>query len=186
MYPKETFLCSFDIRNSFSNVPLAETIEICVDAMYGRWHIPLGYPKEIFVELKDTATKSVKFSVNNNMYKQIDGVATGNPLNAALVNIFVGYHESKLFESTKKPFLYHRYVFDTFCHFWVRGWMQFFSWSPKFNAFGIKVHIWKRREWSAPAFRCFVKKSNEGFLTSVFSNPLLLDSSLGFVLAYKT
>ena len=32
MHPKETFLCSFDIRSLFTNVPLAETIQICADA----------------------------------------------------------------------------------------------------------------------------------------------------------
>ena len=35
MHPKETFLCSFDIRSLFTNVPLAETIQICADALYG-------------------------------------------------------------------------------------------------------------------------------------------------------
>ena len=65
----------------------------------------------------NTATKLVEFSFNNNMYKQIDGVAMGSPLSVALANIFVGYHESKLFESTTKPFLYHRHVDDTFAIF---------------------------------------------------------------------
>ena len=65
----------------------------------------------------NTATKSVEFSFYNNMYKQIDGVAMGSPLSVALANIFVGYHENKLFESTTKPFLYHRYVDDTFAIF---------------------------------------------------------------------
>ena len=74
MHPKETFLCSFDIRSLFTNVPLAETIQICADALYGGELIPPDYPKETFVKLMNTATKSVEFSFNNNMYKQIDGV----------------------------------------------------------------------------------------------------------------
>ena len=117
MHPQETFLCSFDIRgSSFTNVPLAETIQIWADSLYGGELIPPEYPKEIFVELMNTATKSVEF-IYNNMYKQIDVVAMGSPLSVALANIFVGYHESKLFESTIKPFLYHRYVDDTFAIF---------------------------------------------------------------------
>ena len=80
----------------FTNVPLAETIQICVDSLYGGELIPPDYPKEIFVELMNTATKSVEFSFNNNMYKQTDGVAMGCPLSVALANIFVGYHGSKL------------------------------------------------------------------------------------------
>ena len=117
MYPKETFLCSFDIRSLFTNVPSAETIRIFANALYGGELIPPEYPKEIFGELMNTATKSVKFSFDNIMYKQIDGLAMGSPLSVALANIFVGYHENKLFESTTKPFLYHRYVDDNFAIF---------------------------------------------------------------------
>ena len=62
----------------------------------------------------NTATKAVEFSFSNNMYKQIDDVVMGSPLSVALTNIFVGYHESKLFESTIKPFFY-RLLLPSFC-----------------------------------------------------------------------
>ena len=29
-----TFLCSFDIASLFTNIPLIETVEICLDALY--------------------------------------------------------------------------------------------------------------------------------------------------------
>ena len=109
MHPKETFLSSFDIRSLFTNVSLAETIQIWAGSLYGGELIPPDYPKEIFVELMNTATKLVEFSFNNNMYKQIDGMAMGSPLSVALANIFVGYHESKLFESTT---LSHSFITD--------------------------------------------------------------------------
>jgi len=32
--PSSVFLCSFDICSLFTNVPLAETIQICADALY--------------------------------------------------------------------------------------------------------------------------------------------------------
>ena len=50
-----------------------------------------------------TATSSVEFSFNNAVYKQTDGVAMRSPLGPALANIFVGYHEEKLFSQTQKP-----------------------------------------------------------------------------------
>ena len=65
-------------------------------------------PKDVFVELMKSATSSVKFSFNNTMHKQTDGVAMGSPLGLALANIFVGYHEEKLFSQTQKPPAYFR------------------------------------------------------------------------------
>ena len=51
------------------------------------------------------------------MYKQTDRVAMQSPLGPALVNIFVGYYEEKLFSQTQKPPTYFRYVDDTFAIF---------------------------------------------------------------------
>ena len=33
-FPPSVFLCSYDVCSLFTNVPLAETIEICADALY--------------------------------------------------------------------------------------------------------------------------------------------------------
>ena len=50
------------------------------------------------------------------MFKQIDGVAMGLPLGPDLANIFVGYHESRLFQSTLHELLewHKRYLDDSF------------------------------------------------------------------------
>ena len=51
------------------------------------------------------------------MFRQIDGVAMDSTVGPTLANIFVGYHEYKLFASNSKAFLYQRYVDDIFSIF---------------------------------------------------------------------
>ena len=115
--PSKTFLCSFDIRSLFTNVPLDETIDICTNYLYGGKVPRPKLPRIEFVKLMKTATSKVEFSFNNSMYKQTDGVAMGSPLGPILANIFVGYNEKELFDKVSKPIMYYRYVDDIFACF---------------------------------------------------------------------
>ena len=116
-FPQSVFLCSYDVCSLFTNVPLAETIEICADALYNGELTPLPFPRAVFVELMQTANSSVELSFNNIMHRQIDGVAMDSPLGPSLANSFVGYYEALLFKRVNKPFMYYRYVDDTFTVF---------------------------------------------------------------------
>ena len=93
----KSFLCSFDISSLFTNVPSDETIEICADALY-RGHLDCRpFSEGKYKDLMLIATRGVEFSFNN-------------------PNIFVGFHESRLFDTTK-PGVYFRYVDDSFVIF---------------------------------------------------------------------
>ena len=48
------------------------------------------------------------------MYKQLHGVAMGSSLGSALANIFVGFHESRIFDNTVKQSVYFRFAEDAF------------------------------------------------------------------------
>lgn len=117
---KNTFMCSFDIASLFTNIPLAETIDICLDALYRNQQLsPPSVPEALLKKLLFKTTTEVEFSFNNILYKQVDGVAMGSPLGPVLANIFVGFCESKV-DPTAFPLLYRRYVDDTFSMFLTR------------------------------------------------------------------
>ena len=64
-----------------------------------------------------TAPLLVKFSCNNTIYRQTDGVSLGSRLGPTLANVIVGYQETKLFLNIKKSLVYYGYVIDTFAIF---------------------------------------------------------------------
>ena len=101
------FTCSFDVSSLFTNVSFDETIKICPKAHYDQSNFQPVIPKDVFVELVKSATSSVEFSFNNNMYKQTDGVVMGSLLGPALTNTFVGYFSMKKSYFLKRRSLQH-------------------------------------------------------------------------------
>ena len=87
-------MTSFDITSLFTNIPLDETINICVDKMYQNKRKIKGLLKHQCKKLLTLTTKSSFFMFNNKYYTQIDGVAMGSPLGPTLANIFLYHHET--------------------------------------------------------------------------------------------
>ena len=71
-------MCSFDIKSLFTNVPVDETINICLNELYNSDLIPPKIPKDVCLSLLNMAVKNVEFSFNSYIYRQIDGVAMGS------------------------------------------------------------------------------------------------------------
>ena len=82
-------MASLDVDSLFTNIPLDETIDNCVDNLYNDNENPPNIPKHDFCNLLNIATKKSFFMFNNKYYKQVDGVAMGSPLAPALANIFM-------------------------------------------------------------------------------------------------
>ena len=100
----------------FTNIPLDETINICVKNLYSNENDNInGLPKCEFHKLLELATKESFFIINGCYYKQIDGVAMGSPLGPTLANVFLCHHEKLWLKNCPnefKPVFYRRYVGD--------------------------------------------------------------------------
>ena len=113
-------MASLDVDSLFTNIPLDETIDICIDSLYKDDENTPKMPKVVFRNLLIVATKESFFMFNNKFYKQIDGVAMGFPLGPALDNIFMCNFENiwiKDCPHSLKAAFYRWYVDDIFVLF---------------------------------------------------------------------
>ena len=96
----KNFMGSLDIDSLFTNIPLEETIEICINNLFKNEDIVHGLKKSEFKDLLSLPTKESYFIFNNILYKQIDGVAMGSPLGPSLANVFLTHHEQDWLDSS--------------------------------------------------------------------------------------
>ena len=82
-------MASLDVDSLFTNIPLDETIDICIDSLHKDDENSPKIPKDVFGNLFTVATKESYFIFNNKFYKQVDGMAIGSPLGPAVANIFI-------------------------------------------------------------------------------------------------
>ena len=86
-------MASFDIESLFTNIPLQETVDLCVKKFFkDRTHVD-NLSKGSFRELRTRAISESLILFNQEFYKQHDGVAMGSPLGPTLANFFLCYHE---------------------------------------------------------------------------------------------
>ena len=113
-------MASFDVESLFTNIPLQETIDLCVDLLFNDKPNIDGFTKTDFHELLTVTLSESLILFNNEYYKQIDGVAMGSPLGPTFANIFLSYYEQIWLKNCPyefKPVIYKRYVDDTFLLF---------------------------------------------------------------------
>ena len=111
-------VCSFDVVSLFTNVPLAETIDLITDSVYSVYspNKP-NFSKDIFKKLLTKATGGM-FLHGEKLFRQIDGVAMGGPLGPTFANFFLGHIEKTLFANIDfGPKNYGRYMDDIFAVF---------------------------------------------------------------------
>ena len=69
------YMSSFDVSNLFTNVPLDETINICLDSLYTSSNDTIiGLPRNLFKQFLELSVKNSFFVFNSKLHKQLDGV----------------------------------------------------------------------------------------------------------------
>ena len=94
-----------------------------------------------------------------------------SPLGPALANIFVGYHDSKLFSWVQKPTIYFRYVDDTFAIFKQEGDVDDFLVTLNRLHPALKFTFEKEQDGKLPFLDILVERTELAFETSVYRKP---------------
>ena len=120
-FPSDHFMCSFDISNLFTNVPLNETIDIICHLLFKNpYDTFLNMSETVFRKFLELSVMNSVFIFDNELYRQVDGLGMGLPLSPTFADIFLCYHEKHWLDDCPndfKPVLYRRYVDDCFLLF---------------------------------------------------------------------
>ena len=79
---------SLDVVSLFSNIPLHEAVDICVNQPFKNADTVEGFTKWKLKQLLWLATKESYFIINGLPYKETDSVAIGLPLGPSLASTF--------------------------------------------------------------------------------------------------
>ena len=115
-------MASFDVDSLFTNVPLRETIDICLGSLFvDPSSTIIGLGKTHFRTLIEPAVlNSFIFIFDGKLYQQTEGLGMGLRLGPTFANIFLCFKEKLWLDSCPelfKPILYKRYVDGTFLLF---------------------------------------------------------------------
>ena len=168
----DLYMASLDVDALFTNIPLDETIDICVKKVFKTPDtLVKGISKNDFRDLLNLATKESFFMFNNKFYIQVDGVAMGSPLGPILANIFLSHHEENWLNKCPikfKPSFYRRYVDDIFVLFESSESADSFREYMSSKHQNINFTVEKENVGSFSFLDVKICRKNGKFVTSVF------------------
>ena len=95
------YMISFDVETLFTSVTLHETINIILDQIYTKNAINTSIPESDMRALLTLCTDNSYFTIGDEIYAHIDGVAMGSPLGPVFAYIFLAIHEQRLLQNNK-------------------------------------------------------------------------------------
>ena len=170
----ECIMASFDVKSLFTNIPLKETVNICVEDLFRDVENIEGFSKQQFHQLLSLAVTDCFFIFNKNVYKQVDGVAMGNPLGPTLANAFLAHYEVRWLDECPeefKPLVYKRYVDDTFLIFRSSDHVPLFLEYLNSKHRNIEFTSETEAEGKLPFLDISITRNENSFTTSVYRKP---------------
>ena len=168
------FMASFDIKSLFTNIPLRETLNLCLQNLYRNQARVKNLTKSSFYKLvKITMFESI-FIFDGKFYEQCDGVTMGSTLGSALANVFIRNFESIWLEncpSLFKPIVYRRFVDDKFLLFRSKDHVEKFRNCLNKQYKNIKVTSEIGENSSLSFLDIKISRENNKFVTSIYRKP---------------
>jgi len=170
----DMFMASFDVESLFTNIPLQETIDICVTSLFSTATEVIGITSKYFRSLLELAVMSSYFIFNDKFYRQKEGVGMGLPLGPTFANIFMCYYEKLWLASCPPdfaPVFYRRYVDDCFLLFKDRSHADKFLSHLNSKHKSIRFTMETESSEKLPFLDVMVHKEGGRFHTSVYRKP---------------
>jgi len=169
------YMCSFDIKSLYTNVPVNETIDLIINNLFTTGTTMInGLNASQFRKLLNLSLNDTYFKFNNSIYKQLDGLAMGSPLSPVAANIFLNFFETSILNrcpSNIKPSFYKRYLDDTFLLFngeqQARDFFEFINSQHNNIKFTFEGENDKRLSF----LDVCIFRDNNSFSTSVYRKP---------------
>jgi len=165
------YMASYDVVSLFTNVPLSETIDICLNYLFNNVSSVEGLNRELFGKMLELAVMNSFFVFNGKLFKQIEGLGMGLPLGPTFANIFMSFHEKSWLADCPdnfKPVFYRRYVDDTFVLFRNQSHAQLFLDYINSKHSNINFTMDCEVDNKLPFLDCSVYRSGNHFECSVF------------------
>ena len=164
-------MASLDVDSLFTNVPLNETIDICVNELFKNQSKCFNLDKKQISDMLSLTTKESVILFDSEFYNQVDGVSMGSPLGPTLANAFLCYHEKKWLDDCPidfKPVYYKRYVDDIFLLFRELEHAQRFKeyMNSKHRSISFTSEI--EKEGSFPFLDIKISRETGRFVTSIY------------------
>ena len=177
------FMVSYDINSLYTNVPVSETVNILCNNIFSSQQFFHGFDVESFKQLLQLTVSNTYFIFNKCLFKQLDGLAMGNPLAPALANVFLCNMEKLIFNTCPehfKPKFYRRYLDDTFAIFDDEYQAnQFFTFINNIHD-NISFTMEKQNQYKLPFLDLHIDNSNQLFSSSVYRKPTFTGLATSF------